>query len=833
MSAVRSTLVALVPAFLLFAACGPSDEPAPAEPPASAEPIGGEARAAPSIPAASSFDRAILVTIDTLRADHVGSYGSPTARTPTLDGLAHRGVRFEHAISPVPLTLPSHASLMTALQPPAHGVRNNSTYVLSDDVPVIAEQMRDAGFTTAAFVAAIVLDPRYGLARGFDTYDAEIGFRRASKTGFSFAERTADRVVDSALGWLADAPDHFFVWIHLYDPHADYQPPPAFELAMPGDPYGGEIAFADSQIGRFLKAVEARWPDGRTLVVATSDHGDALGEHGEVTHSYGIYDSTQRVPLIWSGAGLPSGVVVPGTVRLIDVAPTILSLAGAPPLPGAEGESLAPLWESPTSTGRVAYVETLATRFDMNWSPLLGIRTDDWKYIRAPRPELYDVRSDPGELENLYEEHPEEARDLDHLVDLALAETRPSERVEIDARQREQLESLGYVVNGEEPIGGDPARVGGPDPKDHMEEARVLADASVLLADGQAREALDLLESVEGGGRRVQTMRAQAAREVDDLVATERAGRALIELGDEVGGRVTLGAVFLDRGDVDAAESEFLAAYDESSREAGPLLGLARVAEERGDRAVAEQRLRQAMARQPSGTEARWRLAVILIETGREEEGHALLAELPADSIDKPHVLARLGQAEQKAGNRDDAIRRLAAAADGLPDNAQVRMVLIALLDEAGRIDEALVRREELYRLRPDDPSLQNNLAWYLAADRRDLDRALDLARRAVAGSAGSADVLDTLATVHLVRDEPAQALEAADRAIAAGGGDAPHIHYVRGAALAALGRRDEAREALARSRRGLGAVRPDWADTALSLERQLESADPADPSAG
>ena len=197
-------------------------------------------------------DRVVLVTIDTLRADHVGSYGAAHAHTPHLDTIAAEGVRFDVAISPAPLTLPSHASLMTALDPPDHGVRHNAIHRLGDGIPTLAEHLRAAGYATAAFVGALVLDGRFGLARGFDVYDDAMAGRVSARVGF--AERPADRVVDAALAWLDGAPDRFFLWVHFYDPHATYKPPPGFASAFASRPYAGEIAFADAQLGRLRRA---------------------------------------------------------------------------------------------------------------------------------------------------------------------------------------------------------------------------------------------------------------------------------------------------------------------------------------------------------------------------------------------------------------------------------------------------------------------------------------------------------------------------------------------------------------------------------------------------
>jgi arylsulfatase A-like enzyme len=317
-------------------------------------------------------ERVVLISIDTLRADHVGAYGASRAHTPTLDELAARGVRFEHAFSPAPITLPAHASLLTGLEPPQHGVRGNGAFRLPEEALTLAEALRAAGFATAAFVGAFVLDRQYGLAQGFDAYDDRMTSRRAAgATGF--AERRADAVVDAALAWLATAPERFFLFVHLYDPHANYDPPPGFRAAFPRHPYAGEIAFADAQLARLLAGIRERWPDDRTLVVATSDHGESLGEHGEATHAYTLYDATQRVPLLLAGPGLPRGAVASPVVRLVDVTPTILALAGLDAPPGSPGRDLRGALSGSEHEPRAAYMETLATQLDFGWSPLRAV----------------------------------------------------------------------------------------------------------------------------------------------------------------------------------------------------------------------------------------------------------------------------------------------------------------------------------------------------------------------------------------------------------------------------------------------------------------------------
>jgi arylsulfatase A-like enzyme len=383
----------------------------------------------PADPAAESdrVERIVLVSIDTLRADHVGCYGDEAAETPALDALAAEGARFETAISPAPLTLPSHTTLLTGRDPPQHGIRHNGVFRLPADVVPLAEHVRASGFATAGFVSAFVLDGRFGLERGFDHYDDQIGLISSAASGAAAAERHADRTVDAAIAWLDDAPDRFFLFVHLYDPHAPYNPPAPYAARFAGRPYAGEIAFADAQVGRLRAALATHWPQG-TLWWLTSDHGESLGEHGEPTHSYAVYDATQRIPMLVAGPGVPRGGVVTGVAALSDVAPTLLELAGLPPLPGTPGTSLAAaLRVSGESPRAAAWVETLATQLDLGWSPLLGVRTARHKYVRAPEPELYDMAADPRELTNRATALPELAAELDRMVEQIAAAGRPVE----------------------------------------------------------------------------------------------------------------------------------------------------------------------------------------------------------------------------------------------------------------------------------------------------------------------------------------------------------------------------------------------------------------------
>ncbi|MEE8580120.1 MAG: sulfatase [Myxococcota bacterium] len=620
----------------------------------------------------------MLVTIDTLRADHVGCYSAGRAHTPTLDRIAAEGVRFAAAISPAPLTLPSHASLMTALDPPRHGVRNNSTFRLSDDVDTLAERMRARGLATGAFIAAVVLDRQYGLARGFDHYDDQMSLRYAAGES-SFPERRAERVVDAALEWLETAPDRFFLWMHLYDPHANYDPPPGFAAAFLDDPYAGEIAYADFQLGRLLDEVRRRWPDERSLVVVTSDHGESRGEHSEISHSLTVYDATQHVPLLMSGPGVPRGRLVEELVRIVDVAPTILALLDFEPLLEVDGLDLRPTLRGHLTTPQLAYVETLSTQLDFGWSPLLGLRSARFKYIRAPRPELYDLLDDPRETQNLASERPDIVDELDHQLELRLARGRKVEpNLTPTAQERAQLLELGYVVStgqlDEEELG----RVGGIDPKDGLSQVSVMLRAVSLIEEDQAPAALELLDPIDAGGWMMDFYRAEAAREAGDLRGAEAFARAAIAADrGRVEGHLSLGRALETQGRFEAARAAFEAAEALDAAGSEALVGLGRIAETREDLKRAEALYEEAAARRGAKGEAVWRLAALRIESGRDAA--ELLDRLPAAARLRPRMTLRLARAEQSAGLHERARERLERALKRKPQSGELRAALEGL----------------------------------------------------------------------------------------------------------------------------------------------------------
>ncbi len=406
-------------------------------------------------PAAWKPLNVVLVTIDTLRADRLGCYGYAKAETPHLDELADRGVLFENAVAQVPLTPPSHASMFTGVYPTVHQVRDVAGFTLSASHPTLAKILANKGWATAAFVGSAVLKKGVGLHHGFQVYDDRIPEPDVDSAVRGHADRPAGEVVDLAIQWLTrqDSTRPILLWVHLYDPHAPYQPPSPFRERFRQRPYDGEIAYTDSQVGRLLKAVQDRGLLANTIVSILADHGESLGEHGEFSHGVFLYESTVRIPWILAGPGLPAAKRVRDQARTIDLLPTILNLVGGEIPREIQGVSLVPSLSGHPVRTEYAYAEALFPKINMGWAELRAIRTNKWKYVQAPRPELYDLVTDPNEEKNVIQFHPEEGKALKaHLQELLSNGSGSSaEQVvvgKVDPQLEKQLRSLGYLSGG-------------------------------------------------------------------------------------------------------------------------------------------------------------------------------------------------------------------------------------------------------------------------------------------------------------------------------------------------------------------------------------------------
>jgi arylsulfatase A-like enzyme len=431
----------------------------------------------------------VLVSIDTLRADRVGCYGHPDAGTPTLDALAARGVRFADASAPTPVTLPSHATLFTGTDPLRHGVRHNGLFALARDRTTLAERLRAAGFRTGGFVGSLALSARYGVDQGFEAW-GEPGRGRKPGT-FFLGERPASEVNQEALAWLDGVEGaRVFLFVHYMEPHAPFRPPEPERSRFADDPYQGEIAAADRALGELLQALAERGRLERALVLVAGDHGEALGDHGELSHGVLLYQPTLRVPLIAAGPGVVRGGVVRAPVGLVDVMPTLLDAAGLAPADAADGRSLWPaLGGAGADAERRLYAESFVPRYDYGWSELRALREGPYKYVAAPRPELYDLSSDPGETRNLATSRPERAgrmaAALARRVQDAEQGTRSAQRVSLPVEERQALQRLGYLPGAHEGLPVDPSA----DPKDHIDVVAALDWASRRVHEGRPAEA--------------------------------------------------------------------------------------------------------------------------------------------------------------------------------------------------------------------------------------------------------------------------------------------------------------------------------------------------------
>jgi len=741
----------------------------------------------------------LLVSGDTTRADRLGCYGCPLASTQTMDALAASGVRFQHAVAPAPFTLPSHASLLTGLDPYHHGARTNGIFRVDDKVVTLAERLRSGGYRTGAVVSAYVLDRQYNLSQGFDDYDDDLA--RGEQAGtFGFRERRAELANEAAIRWLRRPKDRpFFLWLHYFDPHAPYRPPEPYRTTIADRPYDGEIAYVDDQFGRLLKVLDEIGARGRTLVVVVGDHGESLGEHGELTHGIMIYDATQRVPMIWNAPGiLPAGAVVQSQVGLVDVASTILDLLGESLPANADGISLL---RPESARSRELYIESLGPKFQYGWSPLVGLRADDAKFILAPRPEFYDLRADPNELANLFDDRRRTAEQYherlktkvggDLNLSMAVLGNLP-----LDAASRAKLESLGYVFAGTTTTAT--SRQALPDPKDMMGDWALLQKAESLADGGRHAEAVALLEPLVR--RRPNNLRAwevlsesyQALGRLDQALASYRQEAAIAHR--KVEANVGIGSILLEMGKVSEAEEAFTRALTEDPQSHRAVFGMAalRARQNRSDEALRLFRQSAELGRGVNTSMALFNIGAIHYAAGRASEARRAMEE--ALAIDPANVRAARSLAEilRQAGRRKPAIEVLRRAIDLRPD-AEALVALGQMLAEDGQLRPA---REALNRsldLNPSLPQAHLHLGIILAGERNFAEAETHL-RRSTELAPGWAEGHYNLGVLLAMQDKLPPAVAEFTRTIEL----QPHHAAARnalGQALMSLNRNSEAAE--------------------------------------
>jgi len=705
--------------------------------------------------------RIVLISIDTCRADHLSCYGYEQPTTPRIDALASEGTRFSHAIAPVPMTLPSHCTMLTGVNPPTHGVHDNFEFRLADANVTLAEILAEHDFATGAFVSTFVLDERFGLAQGFDTYDDDV-----NNGGVHGNERRADATTEAALAWLdAHATDDFFLFVHYYDPHVVYEPPEPFRARF-DHPYDGEIAFVDHAVGRVLDRLTALDLDASTLVIVTADHGEMLGDHGENAHSFFIYQGAIHVPLIFrlpTAKGDAKSAVISGPVGIIDIVPTVCGLLEIDPPGPLQGEDLTSVLraEGSLDADRMIYAESFTPqRYGANaLTALVGRR---WKLIQTTRPELYDVTVDPDEASNVATVHADVLEELQEALDDMIDEQRQDatdSAATIDTAAARRLESIGYTSGGSIDVGAayavDPDRS---DPKDVLPLHRMHGKVNGLIEEKRYDKARTVCREMvvqhpEFAHGWINLGRIEMGRG-DFTAAKSHLLRALDLEPDHADGQNRVGICLTHVGNADAAVPYFetALALDGQFAEAHSNFGVALVQLGRLDEAI--DHYRKALDIDLDYPEAHLNLAMALEANGSASDAlihYENAAALIPSQFEARH---RLALALASAGRTADALLHFAAAASFRPENANVRFALARALVMTGRSAEALPVLVETTRLKPDWPAALNAQAWILAthadAKVRDPIEALRLAQRAVELTQRTdGTMLDTLAAAY------------------------------------------------------------------------------------
>jgi choline-sulfatase len=638
---------------------------------------------------ATPDENVLLVTIDTLRADALSSYGGPAA-TPNLDRLAAHGARFTFAHAATVLTLPSHATILTGVYPYQHGIRDNIGYRLRPDASTMATRLKSLGFATGAFVGAFVLEKRFGLNLGFDVYDDQIP--EVSSTAIFFeTERRADAVVTVADAWIDRTPGKWFGWVHVYDPHAPYRPPAAWLARYAQQPYYGAVAWTDDALGPLLDRLRAL--SRPTLVIVTGDHGESLGEHGEATHGVFTYESTLRIPLIIAtveprAARAPGGRVIDAAVRHIDLLPTVLDAVGARPDPSLPGASLRDVIAHGGGPDRPSYFEAMMTNLARGWAPLRGVLVGREKYIDLPIPEVYDLASDPTEAHNLAASSPDRVRALaDVLKGVNVAP--PNRPTDEPLAVRDKLRSLGYLsttakARAQYTAADDPKRLIDLDHRMHEAvtayEGGKLDDAVTILQQviaerpDNAEAVLDLAVAYWQAGRdddAIDVLQAAMKRGVTQADVRTKLGLCLglvgrgaqaiplleTTAGDDPDALSALGFAYTQTGRLADARRTFqhLLAIDPTSGLTYEDLAEVDLAAKQWP--AAEVAFRHALDLDPTLTSARTNLGRLLADTGRLPEAIDAWRQAAEKDPEAYAALYNLTMVLSHAGHREDARR--------------------------------------------------------------------------------------------------------------------------------------------------------------------------------
>jgi arylsulfatase A-like enzyme/Flp pilus assembly protein TadD len=644
----------------------------------------------------------LLITLDTTRADRLGCYGYSKAKTPNLDYLAANGVLFSHAYSPVPLTCPSHCSILTGTYPLFHQVRNNGTYYLSSELKTLAESLKEKGLQTAAFVSSFTVDSRFGLDQGFDIYDDQLSPGQTFKALTS--ERKADKVFASFSQWLdVSRTTPFFAWVHFFDPHLPYEPPSPYLEQFPDDPYDGEVAYMDFYVGKILDKLKEKGILAGTLIIAAGDHGEAFGEKQEKGHGVFIYESTMRIPLIfYAENNLPKGKTVEARVRLIDIMPSVLDMLDVERPADVQGFSLLPFIEGKKKGDLSSYIESYYPRENFGWAELVGLLEGEWKYIKAPQEELYNLHQDPQEQVNLIREQSMVAMKMrDKLEEIIQDSISPltAEKRNLTAEERERLRSLGYVGSSDSSSQRDL-----PDPKDRIEELLLIQQAEALEMEEKIEEAAAIYEriialrpDVPNSYINLALMKARMMK-LDETIQILERGVERIPDSETLLSR--LGHTFMAVGKLKKALDTFDLVLKINPRNFDALLGSAWMLDLMGQKQDAMAYYQKALEIEPENKFARKNYALNLAILGNLNQAIDIFQSLIRDFPDDYEIYQDLGIAYGYAGDITRSIENLEMAISLHPNPVSYINLAVAM-KKVGNIEDA-VRYLRLYLENPE-----------------------------------------------------------------------------------------------------------------------------------
>jgi arylsulfatase A-like enzyme/tetratricopeptide (TPR) repeat protein len=759
----------------------------------------------------------LIITTDTTRADHIGCYGNRSVETPVIDELARGGILFSEAVTPSPNTMPAHSSLLTGLYPVHHGVRANGTFRLDGKVTTLAERLKEKGYRTGAVISAYVLDSRFGLDQGFDLYHDDLT-KGMQYSPHMFRERAAELTNEPAVAWLREnAKQPFFLWVHYFDPHAVYMPPEPFRTDYAHDLYDGEIAYVDSQIGALLHNLEELGVRDRTLVIYTSDHGEGLGEHGEQTHSLLVYDATLHVPMIvHAPKALPQGKVIQRQSCLVDVVPTVLELLGQAVPGDLDGVNLL---RPPAEENRSVLIETIATMTLHGWAPLLGVRRSDFKYILAPTPELYDLKQDPRELDNIHDRALEPVSELSTKLAgwlgqdpfLAARKAVDVSTLEADKESLRHLAALGYVATAEVEE-DDTAPLA--DPKEMIAQWEAVQQAINIRAQGDPQGAIAILEphvATVPGDVFARTVLGGIYRQLgDDKRALAQFQRAEEDEPNDANIPLAIGSTLITQGKYEQAEKKIQRALEIDPQQGHAYIALGQLALSHARVKDAIQAFRRAIELDPgtSGADAYNRIGLVYLYTGeldKAREAYRKALEIDSLSGEAHDGLANILVLE---GRPEAAMAELQVALRFDPNQSRALATLASLVSQQGDQDRALELCLQALKIAPKFSIAHNNLGLiyrrrgqYDLAEKHYL-KAIEYRERADAAHVN-------LAQLYALQGKKEQSLEQFRKAIAA------NPSYPNPIALANLGayhfNNGEVDQALSFYRRALR-VNPDYA---------------------